>query len=133
MLFRSLSQVPDETFSGGMLGHGFAVEPAEGKVYAPFDGVCEMMFDTLHAMGLRSDQGVALLIHVGLETVSLDGKPFTAHVKSGDRITKGQLLLEFDMDAIKAAGCPVITPVLVTNEDETGDVTVEHDRLIIGV
>ncbi len=128
-----LSQVPDETFSGGMLGHGFAVEPAEGKVYAPFDGVCEMMFDTLHAMGLRSDQGVALLIHVGLETVSLDGKPFTAHVKSGDRITKGQLLLEFDMDAIKAAGCPVITPVLVTNEDETGDVTVEHDRRIIGV
>ncbi len=127
-----LSEVPDETFSGGMLGHGFAVEPTEGKVYAPFDGVCEMMFDTLHAMGLRSDQGVALLIHVGLETVSLNGKPFTAHVKSGDRITRGQLLLEFDMDAIRAAGCPLITPVLVTNEDETGSVTVEEDRLIVG-
>ena len=127
-----LSEVPDETFSGGMLGHGFAVEPTEGKVYAPFDGVCEMMFDTLHAMGLRSDQGVALLIHVGLETVSLNGKPFTAHVKSGDRITRGQLLLEFDMDAIRVAGCSLITPVLVTNEGETGSVTVEEDRLIVG-
>lgn len=127
-----LSEVPDETFSGGMLGHGFAVEPTEGKVYAPIDSVCEMMFDTLHAMGLRSDQGVALLIHVGLETVSLNGKPFTAHVKSGDRITRGQLLLEFDMDAIRAAGCSLITPVLVTNEGETGSVTVEEDRLIVG-
>lgn len=128
----SITKVPDETFSAGMLGNGFAVEPSEGKVYAPFDGVCETMFETLHAMGLSADNGVGLLIHVGLETVSLNGKPFKAHVKSGDRIKKGQLLLEFDMDEIKAEGYPVITPVLVTNEDDVGAVTVENDKIIVG-
>ncbi|MFR9148603.1 MAG: glucose PTS transporter subunit IIA [Hungatella sp.] len=127
----SITEVPDETFSSGMLGKGFAVEPSEGKVYAPFDGECTTIFETLHAMGLTSDQGVSLLIHVGLETVSLDGKPFTAHIKSGDPIKKGQLLLEFDMDEIRAAGCPTITPVLVANEAEVGEVTVEHDRIIV--
>lgn len=127
----SITEVPDETFSSGMLGKGFAVEPSEGKVYAPFDGECTTIFETLHAMGLTSDQGVSVLVHVGLETVSLDGKPFTAHIKSGDPIKKGQLLLEFDMDEIRAAGCPTITPVLVANEAEVGEVTVEHDRIIV--
>ena len=94
----SITEVPDETFSSGMLGKGFAVEPSEGKVYAPFDGECTTIFETLHAMGLTSDQGVSLLIHVGLETVSLDGKPFTAHIKSGDPNQKVQLLLELDLD-----------------------------------
>lgn len=127
-----IDQVPDETFSSGMLGKGFAVEPSEGKVYAPFDGVCETIFDTLHAMGLRADSGAVLLIHVGLETVGLGGKPFIAHVKSGDRIQKGQLLLEFNIKEIEAAGCPVITPVLVTNEDEIGTVTIENGKIQIG-
>ena len=128
-----IEQVPDETFSTGVLGVGFAVEPSEGKVYAPFDGECENMFDTFHAMGLNSDTGVSLLIHVGLETVSLNGKPFKPHVKSGDRIKKGQLLLEFDMDMIKASGCPTITPVLVTNEDELSSVTVGTDKIVVEV
>lgn len=127
-----LETVPDETFSTGVLGSGFAVEPAEGKVYAPFDGECENLADTLHALGLLSDSGVSVLIHVGLETVGLEGKPFKAHVKTGDRIKKGQLLLEFDMEAIQAAGCPTITPVLVTNEDEVGKVTIETDTIVIG-
>lgn len=127
-----LESVPDETFSTGVLGNGFAVEPSEGKVYAPFDGECENLADTLHALGLLSDSGVSVLIHVGLETVGLEGKPFTPHVKTGDRIKKGQLLLEFDMAAIKAAGCPTITPVLVTNEDEVGDVAIENGTIIIG-
>lgn len=127
-----ISQVPDETFSSGLLGNGFAVEPSEGKVYAPFNGTCVTIFETLHAMGLESSDGVSLLIHVGLETVSLNGKPFKAHVKSGDRIQKGQLLLEFDIDEIKAAGCPVITPVLVANESEVGKVTIENDKIVIG-
>ena len=91
------------------------------------------MFDTFHAMGLNSDTGVSLLIHVGLETVSLNGKPFKPHVKSGDRIKKGQLLLEFDMDMIKASGCPTITPVLVTNEDELSSVTVGTDKIVVEV
>lgn len=127
-----LERVPDETFSTGVLGNGFAVEPSEGKVYAPFDGECETLADTLHALGLMSKTGVSLLIHVGLETVGLGGKPFKAHVGSGDPIKKGQLLLEFDMDAIKAAGCPTITPVLVTNEDEVGEVRIEADKIVIG-
>lgn len=128
-----IEQVPDETFSTGVLGCGFAIEPSEGKVYAPFDGECENLFDTLHALGLASDTGISMLIHVGLETVSLGGKPFKAHVKTGDRIQKGQLLLEFDMDMIKASGNPTITPVLVTNEDELTSVTVEADKIVVEV
>lgn len=128
----SISQVPDETFSSGILGKGFAVEPSEGKVYAPFDGTCVTIFETLHAMGLESESGVSLLIHVGLETVGLDGKPFKTYVKSGDKIKKGQLLLEFNIDEIKAAGCPVITPVLVSNENEVGKITIENDKIVIG-
>ena len=127
-----ITTVPDETFSTGVLGNGFAVEPSEGKVYAPFDGECETLSDTLHAMGLLSDSGVSVLIHVGLETVSLNGKPFTPHIKEGDRFRKGQLLLEFDMEQIKAAGFPTITPVLVTNEDEIGEIRIENDKIIIG-
>lgn len=115
-----------------MLGNGFAVEPAEGKVYAPFDGECENLADTLHALGLLSESGVSLLIHVGLETVGLEGKPFKAHIKTGDPIKKGQLLLEFDIGAIKAAGCPTITSVLVTNEDEVGEAKIEADKIMIG-
>ena len=128
----SISQVPDEIFSSGILGKGFAVEPSEGKVYAPFDGTCVTIFETLHAMGLESSNGVSLLIHVGLETVGLNGKPFKAHVGNGDKIKKGQLLLEFDIDGIKAAGCPVITPVLVANESEVGKVAIENDKIVIG-
>ena len=127
-----LTEVPDETFSTGVLGNGLAVEPSEGKVYAPFDGECENLADTLHAVGLMSDTGISLLIHVGLETVGLGGKPFKAHVKTGDRVQKGQLLLEFDMDAIRAAGCPTITSVLVTNEDEVGDAVLTDGKLVIG-
>lgn len=128
----SLENVPDETFSTGVLGNGFAVEPSEGKVYAPFDGECENLADTLHALRLLSETGVSLLIHVGLETVALEGKPFKPHVKTGDKIKKGQLLLEFDIDAIKAADCEAIVPVLVTNEDEVGEAKVEADKIVIG-
>lgn len=127
-----LSSVPDETFSTGVLGNGFAVEPSEGKVYAPFDGVCETLADTLHAIGLVSDTGVSLLIHVGLETVGLEGKPFQAHIRAGDRIQKGQLLLEFDLDAIRKAGCPTITSVLVTNEEEVGQARIAENKILIG-
>lgn len=127
-----LEDVKDNTFASGMLGKGFAVVPSEGKVYAPFDGTCSMVFDTLHALGLSSDNGVELLIHVGLETVSLNGKPFKAHVNSGDTIKKGELLLEFDIEEIKRAGCEIQTPVLVSNADDFENITVENDRIVIG-
>ncbi len=127
-----LAEVKDNTFASGILGEGYAVIPSEGKVYAPFDGVCENLFDTLHALGLTSDQGVEMLIHVGLETVTLNGAPFTAHIKSGERFKKGDLLLEFNIEEIQKAGCEIQTPVLITNAEELGGVTVEEDKLIIG-
>lgn len=127
-----LSEVKDNTFASGILGEGCAVIPSEGKVYAPFDGVCENLFDTLHALGLRSDQGIEMLVHVGLETVTLNGAPFKAHISSGERFKKGDLLLEFDIEAIKKAGCEIQTPVLITNAEDLGGVTIEDDELVIG-
>ena len=113
-----ITEVPDPTFAEGMLGNGIAIEPAEGKVYAPYDATVDMMFTTGHAVSLVADCGAEILIHVGLETVSLEGKPFTVHVANGDKVTKGQLLLEADLEAIKAAGLPTITPMLICNTDE---------------
>lgn len=127
-----LSEVKDNTFASGILGEGCAVIPSEGKVYAPLDGVCENLFDTLHALGLRSGQGIEMLVHVGLETVTLNGAPFKAHISSGERFKKGDLLLEFDIEAILKAGCEIQTPVLITNAEDLGGVTIEDDELVIG-
>ncbi len=127
-----LTEVKDNTFATGILGEGFAIVPSEGKVYAPFDGVCENLFDTLHAIGITSDNGIEMLIHVGLETVALKGEPFKAHIGNGEHFKKGVLLLEFDIDAIQKAGCEIQTPVIITNAEEIGGVTVENERLVIG-
>ena len=113
-----ITEVPDPTFAECMLGNGIAIEPAEGKVYAPCDATVDMMFTTGHAVSLVADCGAEILIHVGLETVSLEGRPFTVHVANGDKVTKGQLLLEADLEAIKAAGLPTITPMLICNTDD---------------
>ena len=113
-----ITEVPDPTFAEGMLGNGIAIEPAEGKVYAPCDATVDMMFTTGHAVSLVADCGAEILIHVGLETVSLEGKPFTVHAANGDKVKKGQLLIEVDLDAVKAAGLPTITPMVVCNTDE---------------
>ena len=129
----ALESIPDETFATGILGRGIAVEPDQGKVYAPFDGTCESVFDTRHALNLLSEDGVELLIHVGLETVSLKGEPFKVHVKDGEKIKKGQLLLEFDMEMIQNKGCKTVTPVIVTNEDDLAGVSVENGEIIVGV
>ena len=113
----ALENVNDPTFASGALGKGFAVVPSEGKVYAPFDGTLDLLYDTKHALGMTSSDGIELLVHVGLNTVELDGKYYTAHAKSGDTIKKGQLLLEFDISKIKEAGYDITTPVIVTNAD----------------
>lgn len=114
----ALDQVEDEAFSQGALGLGAAVLPEDGKIYAPADGQITMLFPTKHALGMRYANGAELLIHVGLNTVELNGKHFTVHVQEGESVKQGQLLLEFDGDAIQAAGYPLTTPVLVTNSDE---------------
>lgn len=110
-----VTEVPDPTFAEGMLGNGIAIEPTEGKVYAPCDATVDMMFTTGHAVSLVADCGAEILIHVGLETVSLEGKPFKVHVANGDKVKKGQLMIEVDLDAVKAAGLNTITPILVCN------------------
>ena len=113
----AITEVPDATFAEGMLGNGIAIEPTEGKVYAPCDATVDMMFTTGHAVSLVADFGAEILIHVGLETVSLEGKPFTVHVANGDKVKKGQLLMEVDLEAVKAAGLPTITPMVICNTD----------------
>ena len=114
----AITEVPDPTFAEGLLGNGVAIIPADGKGCSPVDGTVETMFDTGHAVCLKSSAGAEILIHVGLETVGLNGAPFKIHCKNGDTVKKGQLLVEADLEAIKAAGLPVITPVLVCNSDE---------------
>ena len=113
-----LSEVNDPTFSEGMLGEGVAVIPEEGKFYAPCDGEIGMVFDTLHAVSLTSDFGAEVLIHVGLDTVKMNGDGFTGHVHAGDKVKKGDLLLEVDLEKVKAAGYDTITPMLICNTDE---------------
>lgn len=121
-----LSEINDTVFSSGAMGPGIAVLPAEGKVYAPADGTVSMLFDTLHAIGFVTEKGTEILIHVGMDTVKLDGKYFTAHTESGAEVKEGDLLLEFDMEKIKAEGYELSTPVIVTNSDETGEVRVSE-------
>ena len=113
-----LSEVPDEVFATGVLGEGVAILPSDGKVYAPCDAAVSQMMDSRHAIGLVADNGVEILIHVGLETVALEGKPFTYHVKADQEVKKGDLLLTADLDAITAAGCKLFTPVIITNSDD---------------
>ena len=113
----SITEVPDPTFAEGMLGNGVAIIPTDGKVVAPCNATVDMMFTTGHAVSLVAENGAEILIHVGLETVGLEGKPFTVHVKNGDAVKKGDLLMEADLDAIQAAGLNIITPVLICNSD----------------
>ena len=101
-----------------MLGEGVAIIPEEGKFYAPCDGEIGMVFDTLHAVSLTSDFGAEVLIHVGLDTVKMNGDGFTGHVQAGDKVKKGDLLLEVDLEKVKAAGYDTITPMLICNTDE---------------
>lgn len=121
-----LADVNDATFSSEVLGKGYAVIPDKGEVYAPFDGTVETIMDTCHALGLVSDTGIEILVHVGLETVELNGKYFEAQVKTGKRFHKGDLLLKFDLKQIADAGYDVTTPVIVTNQD---DYVVEINRV----
>lgn len=115
---QDITEVPDATFSDKVLGDGMAVIPSEGKVYAPADGTVVNITDTKHGIMFKTTQGVELLIHIGLDTVNLKGEHFTAHVTSGTDVKAGDLLVEFDLDAIKAKGYNPVTPVVVTNIDD---------------
>ncbi|KXU15682.1 PTS system, trehalose-specific IIB or IIC component [Streptococcus oralis] len=114
---KALSQATDPVFSSGVMGQGVVIEPSEGRLLAPVNGTVTVLFPTKHAIGILSDQGVELLMHIGMDTVSLDGKGFEAHVSQGDKVTLGQALISFDIETIHAAGLVAETPVIVTNQD----------------
>ncbi len=126
----ALEDVPDEAFSSGVMGKGVAINPTEGRVVAPADCTIATMFPTGHAMGLITEKGAELLIHVGMDTVKLEGKYFTVKVKQGEHVKKGQVLVEFDIEKIKAAGYSVITPVIVTNHAQYMDIVTTNETKI---
>ncbi len=134
-----LSEVKDEAFASGVLGQGAAIEPEEGVLYAPADGTVSALFPTGHAIGLTTQTGLELLMHVGMDTVQLDGKGFKAFVETGETVKQGQKLLEFDRKLISEAGYSLVTPVLVTNSDDfeqveiTGDEKVKAGDLLLSI
>lgn len=118
----SLKEVPDETFAGEVLGKGVAVIPKEGKVISPVSGKIETLFDTKHAVGILSNSGIELLIHIGINTVELGGNYYESHVKEGNMVKAGDTLITFDIEKIKKAGYSVITPIIITNPDDYGQI-----------
>ena len=125
-----LADVPDEVFASGALGEGVAILPTDGNVYAPCDGVITTMMDSRHAVGMVADNGVEILIHVGLDTVSMDGKPFEYKVKQDQVVKKGDLLIVADLDQIKAAGFKSYTPVIITNSDDYVSIKATSEKTI---
>lgn len=119
-----MSEVQDEAFSCGVMGQGAAIVPAEGKVFAPCDGEITTFFPTGHAIGMSSANGAEILIHIGLDTVKLNGEGFTPKKNQGDSVKKGDLLLEFDIEKIQKAGYDITTPVIITNTDDYAEVKV---------
>jgi len=125
-----LSEVEDAAFSQMMLGKGAAIEPTIGKVVAPVDGILTTLFKTKHAIGIEAANGVDILVHIGLDTINLEGKYFKAKVKQGDKIKVGQTLIEFDLKGIKKAGYSLVTPVIITNTDDYADVIETDQRTV---
>ena len=127
----------DATFAQEILGKGAAIVPEKGVIYAPFDGKVDVMFETGHAVGLVGENGVELLVHIGIDTVNLEGKYFSPKKAAGDVVKKGDVLIEFDIEKIKEAGYDVTTPVIVSNTDQyaivektaTGEVTKESNLI----
>lgn len=134
-----LKDVEDAAFSGELLGKGFAIDPTDGEVVAPCDGTVMTLFPTKHAIGIVSDDGAEILIHLGLNTVQLDGKYFTAHVQQGDHVKKGQSLVSVDIDKVKKEGYSMVTPVIITNTKDyldivtmkNGEITKKEDALTV--
>lgn len=118
------ADIPDETFAQGILGPGCGIEPTGDTVYAPFDGTVTQVPESLHAVGMMSDDNIELLIHVGMDTVEMKGNGFTSLVKEGTKVKAGTPLLKVDLDAIRAAGHPTATAIIVTNGDDLPEMSV---------
>lgn len=117
-----LSQVPDQAFSQKILGDGFAIDPTDGKVLSPVDATVVQIFRTGHAIGLETDSGVEILIHIGIDTVKLNGKGFTALVQNGQKVKAGQELISFDLELIKSIAPSMITPIVFTNMERVANI-----------
>ncbi|NLJ71029.1 MAG: PTS glucose transporter subunit IIA [Clostridiaceae bacterium] len=124
-----MQEVPDPTFSQEMLGPGFAIVPAEGKLYAPVAGEVTLVFDTLHAVAITTDAGAELIFHIGLDTVKEEGVGFEAHVAVGDRVKTGDLMVSFDLAALTEKGYNMITPVILTNKQAFSAEELNQDKL----
>lgn len=125
-----LSQVDDEAFSAGLLGDGAAIEPTEGKLYSPADGIVETLFDTYHAISIAADNGCQILLHIGIDTVKLNGRHFTAHVSEKQKVKKGDLLISFDIDAIRNSGYQTVTPLIICNSGNYSSISLESSGII---
>ncbi|MDG0842436.1 PTS glucose transporter subunit IIA [Staphylococcus equorum] len=119
-----IEDIPDPVFAQKMMGEGFGVNPTDGEVVSPIDGKVDNVFPTKHAIGLKADNGLELLVHIGLDTVQLDGKGFEVLVESGDTVSVGDPLLRFDLDYIKENAKSVISPIIITNSDNTSSLNV---------
>lgn len=134
-----LSDVSDPVFAQELMGKGIAFEPTDGEVLSPINGTVVMLFDTYHAIGLKSDEGIEILIHVGMDTVELKGKGFAPCVKTGDRVSIGDCLIEVDLAFVQETGYSIITPMVITNTNEyttiepmtVGHVTAGDDVLVV--
>jgi sugar PTS system EIIA component len=118
---KSLEEVPDPVFSQKMMGDGIAIEPTEGKVVSPVDGEIMQLFPTKHAVGIKAKNGAEILIHIGLETVSMNGEGFESHVSEGSKVSKGDALITFDLDLVKEKAKSTITPIILTNGDNMSE------------
>lgn len=127
-----LENIEDPMFAQKILGDGIAIEPSEGKVYSPADGTVSMIADTKHAIGINTQDGLELLIHIGMDTVALKGEGYIPKVEAGASVKKGDLLMEFDMDFIKEKGYSCVTPMIVTNMDDIKGVTLHAGAAVPG-
>lgn len=130
-----LSNVPDPVFSQKMMGDGLAIEPSEGLVVAPVDGEIQSVFPTKHAVGIKTKTGVEILIHIGLDTVNLNGEGFEAYVKAGDKVKRGDKLISFDLGIITEKAKSTVTPIIITNMDEVVEnlqKQAANDTVVIG-
>ena len=124
-----LDAVPDEAFSSGMLGNGFAVVPSDGTIYSPIDGKIQSITDARHAYTIHSNDGLDVLVHIGVDTVSMEGKGFISLVEPGDDVRAGDIIAKADLGLIKMRGLSAITPVLVTNSDQLKDFSIKRGRV----
>ncbi len=127
---KNLSEIDDAAFSSGLLGKGIAINPTEGILVSPVNGTVSAVFPSKHAIGITTDSGAEILMHIGMDTVQLGGKFFSTDIKQGDKVQIGQLLIEFDIEKIKEAGYPIVTPVVVTNQDQYKEIKVVNQQHI---